>query len=843
MIVSALSRGLRLTLAGLLLFLQAADPAAAAPRKGYGSGFRIGAGTPVTAPAAAAFAYDGSIGAGVDSEGFAALPLRSGAHRYFVKPSGADGNTCVQAENPATPKATIASGVSCIASGNGDQLMLAEGATFSDPLPWFPSIQGYSPTYPTVIQSYDPADANNTVKYGRADQRNARPILTATADSNGNGGPYSYVAIKGVEINPGNVGFKGFGLLGGSNYILLENDIFAYVGISIDGFAENGGQHIIIRNSSIYGPWNDGRTGCVYIAGHNYPTIEDNVMYHCGWRIGQTRTFVGPKFIVPPQDLDGDGNDDPTPAYTAYINDGGPTIYSHTLYIQLDTNDTIVRRNLMMDGSADAGSLRGDRSLYTANVIIRNPIGTGLGSGYEYNIHRPTGVSFEGSYNLTLAGVDLDSQSPRGHAYLVSNGKPGSKVHHNLTIRNATSDSGRFAFGNNADYNQPSYVDFDDNIAFAWSNSGGSTSLGAAYPAQVHATFSRNKWDDPASGSNTQALTGGFTNPYTEAALYVAAGVTDYATLITLSTRNPQGHYARALRDLAFAGYGLSTGASSDTTAPTLSSPVGTATGASTATVGATTNEGNGTLYHVLTASSTAPSAAQVKAGQNNTGSAAIQAGSQAVSSTGAKTFNLTSLSAGTYYDHLMHEDGVGNQSNVVSSSSFTIAGIAATWDPASASPAPDWTFSNANLTVQRTGNSASNALVFATVGKSAGTVIFTVDALNAAGFTIVGLATATETGQLGSAGGKSIAWFNTGAILLDGSAVLTAATFAGGDQLEISRSGNIVSFYKLVTGSFVLQGTVDVSGYAVAGTVYPAVNAFSGFATDAKFTGDFTSW
>ena len=111
----------------------------------------------------------------------------------------------------------------------------------------------------------------------------------------------------------------------------------------------------------------------------------------------------------------------------------------------------------------------------------------------------------------------------------------------------------------------------------------------------------------------------------------------------------------------------------SDTTPPTLTSPVGTATGATTATIGATTDEGNGTLYGVVTTNSTAPTATQVKAGQNSSGSAALFAGSTSVSSTGAKTISATGLTASTsYYAHLMHEDAAGNKSSVVSSAQFT---------------------------------------------------------------------------------------------------------------------------------------------------------------------------
>jgi hypothetical protein len=76
-------------------------------------------------------------------------------------------------------------------------------------------------------------------------------------------------------------------------------------------------------------------------------------------------------------------------------------------------------------------------------------------------------------------------------------------------------------------------------------------------------------------------------------------------------------------------GYHDWTGASAFS--PVLTSPVGTSTGSTTATVGATTDTGSGTLYYVVTTSATQPTAAQIKAGQNNTGSAAVASGNQAV--------------------------------------------------------------------------------------------------------------------------------------------------------------------------------------------------------------------
>lgn len=112
-----------------------------------------------------------------------------------------------------------------------------------------------------------------------------------------------------------------------------------------------------------------------------------------------------------------------------------------------------------------------------------------------------------------------------------------------------------------------------------------------------------------------------------------------------------------------------------DVTAPTLTSPTATQTGATTANAGVTTNEDNGTLYMVFTLSATPPTATQVKAGQNNSGSAAAKAINVAVTSTGSKTFSATGLTASTtYYAYFMHEDAAGNKSSVSAASSITTA-------------------------------------------------------------------------------------------------------------------------------------------------------------------------
>lgn len=135
------------------------------------------------------------------------------------------------------------------------------------------------------------------------------------------------------------------------------------------------------------------------------------------------------------------------------------------------------------------------------------------------------------------------------------------------------------------------------------------------------------------------------------------------------------------------------TASGGDTTAPVLSSPTGTATGSSTATIGATTDEGNGTLYAVVDTVTTTPSQAELEAGQDGDGGAAAAAPTPlTISSTGAKTFNVTGLAPNTTYSYFIgHKDAAGNFSNIVSGTFTTFQRSA----PASDVSAGSWTASS----------------------------------------------------------------------------------------------------------------------------------------------------
>jgi len=114
-----------------------------------------------------------------------------------------------------------------------------------------------------------------------------------------------------------------------------------------------------------------------------------------------------------------------------------------------------------------------------------------------------------------------------------------------------------------------------------------------------------------------------------------------------------------------------------DVTAPTLSSPTASALSSASISIGVTTAEAKGGVWWVLTTSATPPTAAQIAAGQNHLGVAAVKNGVFTNVSAGAKSTSPTGLSASTqYYAYFTHEDMHGNRSAVATANATTLSAL-----------------------------------------------------------------------------------------------------------------------------------------------------------------------
>lgn len=130
---------------------------------------------------------------------------------------------------------------------------------------------------------------------------------------------------------------------------------------------------------------------------------------------------------------------------------------------------------------------------------------------------------------------------------------------------------------------------------------------------------------------------------------------------------------ALGLYGAPFAGIGVYGEESGDVTAPVLSNPAATEITPFLCYASADTDEpSSGTAYAIVSTSATQPSVAQIQAGQDHTGSAAVSAISGAVSNS-ILLGELDGLAQNTnYYVHIQQQDAAGNDSAVVTSAQFT---------------------------------------------------------------------------------------------------------------------------------------------------------------------------
>ncbi|MEL6952854.1 MAG: SwmB domain-containing protein [Pseudomonadota bacterium] len=171
---------------------------------------------------------------------------------------------------------------------------------------------------------------------------------------------------------------------------------------------------------------------------------------------------------------------------------------------------------------------------------------------------------------------------------------------------------------------------------------------------------------------------------------------TDIAQLQTGTAITVRAFDASAPERFAETGFVLNVTTAPDFTALVLTAPQAAANGINAATGSVTTDEAGGTLYAVLSTSTSAPSAANIAGGQDHTGATAAWSGSQAVPSIGIQTLAPapSGLTADTTYTlHLMQEDAGENRSDVVSAASFTTDAIQSQPE---AFTAGQWTISNA---------------------------------------------------------------------------------------------------------------------------------------------------
>jgi hypothetical protein len=243
-----------------------------------------------------------------------------------------------------------------------------------------------------------------------------------------------------------------------------------------------------------------------------------------------------------------------------------------------------------------------------------------------------------------------------------------------------------------------------------------------------------------------------------------------------------------------------------DTTAPVLSSPTATATGPTTASGTVSTDEGNGTLYFLMSTNAT-ELAATVKA-----------AGSQAVAGTGVQNVTFTGLTASTnYYAHYVHTDAATNDSDRVSSAQIT-------------TPTPDTT---APVLSGPSATAKSNALLEASVTTDEGNgSIFIVATTSATPPSAAQIIAGTDHADAAAAFSASISVGSPGAKTLNvtGLSELTAYHVYSVHRDASNNVSNVVAasattFRDGATGQYILDNTGPIGG-SPGGILYNDVEA-----------------
>jgi hypothetical protein len=731
-ILRSLGRPVALALAGLLLFFQLADPAAAG-RKGFGTGFRKGSQTTIGVPAGA-IPYNALFGVTDPTTGWIDFPLHSGNRRVYAnnRPGeGSDSNNCLSA---ATACATFDHAFDVYSTGHtgSDQLMIAGKSTtpysdnglHGDQGGMLGKASGISKTYPNAVLSYDPTDAANSAKYGKLVGPDMPVLQMGSTTGSGKAAALSMIGttgssnfcIQGLAVDAQGQPGISLSYLGSSTGLLrtglcFQNMRFQGVRLTLNlgdnGDADPSPEHgtyggdILLSKSSGWGQWDPtGNYSWLFVDRTDGYHEQEIVGIHSGWKIDVPRT--------------------------ADFSVGGPTAFGHGRYFGAENRHGKSDFAVWGDNAIDGDNARGNMA-ENYSVHINEP-SVGTTGGFSSSIaEAPLGVTITRNTGLVIGGGFAVTAGDRGDAWGDQNTKPGSIIDNYLMLANPYRGAGgnRLITACSRTGMIDQYLTMSRITAFGYANTltndiaaNSDLSCAELHPDKINITWVNDKLDVLAPGTgNSVSASSDFLSPWTSVNQLVSAmSMTSVKQLYNTMLYRPDLPWARAMITAAFTAHSKAqplsgvpppnlagiTPAAVYTPTPILSSPIGTKTGATTATIGATTDQATGFLYGVVTASSTAPTATQVKTGKDNAGSSAAFSGSIAVSSTGAKTISATGLAPSTtYYAHLTHLDLFDDPSTVVTSASFTTdAGVAATtFDPTHS----NLTLSSGNLVASNT--------------------------------------------------------------------------------------------------------------------------------------------
>lgn len=381
-------------------------------------------------PGALTKTYATAIGNGV-TNGRADLPVHGSATILYVNSQHANRSDSNAGTDPNNPLATVTAVPAKLpqTGASGQRVRVAKGMQHLDPGTYnISGCGGLSALYPTVVESYDPADPLNPNLWGagltKADM--AQIVLTNTGvDASGTfrfsgataGTGYSYWAFRGLSFETSNysTGSMPMSFTTSSSApvvrgMLFERCIFNGVWLTLNfGTGTEAVQDIIMRDCGWKDTWHPSTVGgCFYLQGAQ-AIIEDCDFYHGGWKYGALRT-------------------DP-------VSSGGEFNECHNTYAQFDSRADY-RRCFSGESGEHGISIRGNGSA-NYNLSFANPTGILFGADTMTPAVRPNGVICTARQNLIMGGRTHSTElaqhpNSSGDALAAEWTQPGSVFEENI---------------------------------------------------------------------------------------------------------------------------------------------------------------------------------------------------------------------------------------------------------------------------------------------------------------------------------------------------------------------------------------------------------------------------
>lgn len=431
----------------------------------------------------------------------------TGWFTWGLKPSrrqifaGTGGNDANSGLTHALRKLTFDAAVTTFKSGYvaGDQLLLAEGSTFTDSgfgtNGDFTSIGGSGVDYPLLVASYDPADPTNAAKYGRALGAN-KPVINIPASPsmavNGSSGT-NYYAWAGLEFNGQDAAGANIGFFGLHNGIVVQNCHSPTCRIILPG----GGSTVInVSKSSGHSAWaSDYNSSCVFSAATDSQIMEDCVWVRGGWRHGANRNDTAAN--------------------------GGAGVFGHGDYYTSDNTNGIRRRVFYSDSAADGRNYRGFLTDASCLISLDDPY-SGIMCGYSSAYtDAPLGTKVIASDWSTLGGARINDSVPNNGAGINSGNSQSGTILSNA----AFSDSPRYGvdaivlFASHAEdaLQIPQFLALDNIRAYNYADGVSVSASGTATTGQIHVTVTNTKSNTLLTGTGNTTWGGSPPANYTRA--------------------------------------------------------------------------------------------------------------------------------------------------------------------------------------------------------------------------------------------------------------------------------------------------------------------------------------